>query len=103
MKIKRNDTVQVISGDDKGKTGKVLQVFPENEKVLVEGLNLVKKAERRSESNPQGGFSEKEAPMHVSKVMLYHPELKKGVKVRIDRTSGKRVRKCRTTDYSFDG
>lgn len=102
MKIKRNDMVQVISGEDRGKTGRVLQVLPETDRVLVEGVNLVKKAQRRSEEHPQGGFSEREATMHVSKVLLLHPELKKGVRVRIDRSSGKPVRVCRQTGHNFD-
>ena len=69
-KIKRGETVTVIAGDDKGKSGKVLQVLPENGRVLVEGVNLVKKHMQKSEENPQGGIVEREAPMAISNVKL---------------------------------
>ncbi len=65
-KIKKGDTVQAITGDDNGKTGKVLQVVPTTGRVLVEGLNFVKKHMRKTQDNPQGGVIEKEAPMHLS-------------------------------------
>ncbi|MBM4153120.1 MAG: 50S ribosomal protein L24 [Kiritimatiellaceae bacterium] len=65
-RIKKGDVVTVICGDDKGKTGKVLQVLSGNEKVLVEGLNIVKKHMRKTQGNPQGGISEKEAAIHLS-------------------------------------
>lgn len=65
-KIKKGDTVQVIAGDDNGKTGKVLQVVPETGRALVEGLNFVKKHMRKTQDNPQGGVLEKEAPIHLS-------------------------------------
>ena len=65
-KIKKGDTVQVISGADKGKSGKVLQVLPETGRALVEGLNFVKKHMRKTQDNPQGGVFEKEAPIHLS-------------------------------------
>ena len=65
-KIKKGDTVQVIAGDDNGKTGKVLQVLPETGRALVEGLNFVKKHMRKTQDNPQGGVFEKEAPIHLS-------------------------------------
>lgn len=65
-KIKKGDTVQVIAGDDNGKTGKVLQVLPETGRALVEGLNFVKKHMRKTQDNPQGGVLEKEAPIHLS-------------------------------------
>lgn len=64
--IKKGDTVVAIAGDDKGKSGKVLQVFPEKERALVEGLNMVKKHMRATQDNPQGGIVEMEAPIHVS-------------------------------------
>ncbi|WP_372797013.1 50S ribosomal protein L24 [Pontiella sp.] len=69
-KIKKGDTVKVIAGDDKGKEGKVLEVAPEAGRILVEGINLVKKAMRQSEDNPQGGIVEKEAPIAISNVKV---------------------------------
>lgn len=65
-KIKKGDTVEVIAGESKGKSGRILQVIPETGCALVEGLNYVKKHVRRSQDNPQGGVFEKEAPIHLS-------------------------------------
>jgi len=65
-RIKKGDMVQAIAGDDKGKTGKVLQVLPNGTRALVEGLNFVKKHMRKTQDNPQGGVFEKEAPIHLS-------------------------------------
>ena len=68
-KIKKGDVVRVIAGSDKGKTGKVLTVLPKKERVIVEGIAVRKKAVRRSQSNPNGGIIEREAPIHISNVM----------------------------------
>jgi large subunit ribosomal protein L24 len=68
MKIKQGDIVQVIAGKDKGKEGKVLQVLPAKERVLVEGINIVKRHVRPSQRAQKGGIIEKEAPLHVSNV-----------------------------------
>ena len=69
-KIKKGDTITVIAGDDKGKSGKVLQVAPESGRILVEGVNFVKKHMQKSEDNPQGGIVEREAFMAISNVKL---------------------------------
>ncbi|ELN8296315.1 50S ribosomal protein L24 [Campylobacter jejuni] len=68
LKIKKGDSVKVITGDDKGKTGKVLAVYPKTLKVVVEGCKIAKKAIKPSEKNPNGGFINKEMPMHISNV-----------------------------------
>lgn len=68
LKIKKNDMVKVIAGDDKGKTGKVLAVFPKANKVIVEGCKIAKKAVKPSDKNPNGGFINKEMPMDISNV-----------------------------------
>ena len=68
--VKKNDEVVVISGNHKGKSGKVLQVFPEKKQVLVEGVRLIKKHARRSQDRPEGGIIEKEGPIHISNVKL---------------------------------
>ncbi len=68
--VKKNDEVVVISGNHKGETGKVLQVFPEKEQVLVEGVRLIKKHARRTQDRPEGGIIEKEGPIHISNVKL---------------------------------
>ncbi len=67
-KIKRDDIVTIIAGDDKGKSGKVLKVLPKDSKVIVEGCNIVKKSVKPSDSNPKGGFINKEKPIHISNV-----------------------------------
>lgn len=70
MHIKKGDSVKVITGSDKGKTGRVLKVFPKKDKLLVEGVRMVTKHMRPTEDNPQGGRQEKESLVHVSNVML---------------------------------
>ena len=68
--VKKNDEVVVISGNHKGETGKVLQVFPEKGHVLVEGVRMIKKHARRTQDRPDGGIIEKEGPIHISNVKL---------------------------------
>ena len=70
LRIKKNDKVIVIAGKDKGKTGKVIRVIPETNRVVVENINRVKKAQRKTQQNPQGGLIEVEAAIHISNVML---------------------------------
>lgn len=70
LKIKKNDNIIVIAGNEKGKTGKVLKVFPKKQKVIVEGVNIIKRHTRPSQRNPQGGIVKKEAPINISNVML---------------------------------
>ncbi len=83
MKIVRGDTVIVISGDEKGKIGKVLAVFPETQRVIVEKVNMVKRHTRPVTANQmQGGIIEKEAPIHVSNVALYDSKAKGPTRVR---------------------
>lgn len=68
--VKKNDEVVVISGNHKGESGKILQVFPEKEQVLVEGVRLIKKHARRTQDRPDGGIIEKEGPIHISNVKV---------------------------------
>lgn len=68
--VKKNDEVIVISGNHKGSTGRVLQVFPEKQQVIVEGVRLIKKHARRSQDRPEGGIIEREGPIHISNVKL---------------------------------
>ena len=69
MHVKKDDKVMVISGKDKGKTGVILAAFPKKDRVLVEGVNIVKKHSKPNQMNPQGGIISQEAPIHVSNVM----------------------------------
>ena len=68
LHIKKDDTVYVLAGDDKGKTGRVLSIDAKNNKAIVEGVNKIKKSTKPNAKNPQGGIIEKEAPIHVSKL-----------------------------------
>jgi large subunit ribosomal protein L24 len=74
MRVKKNDIVEVITGKSRGKTGKVLKVFPETNKVLVEGVNTQFKHERPSQKNQRGGITQREAPINASNVMLLDPK-----------------------------
>lgn len=74
MHVKKGDKVTVISGKDKGKTGVILASFPSKERVLVEGVNVVKKHTKPNQENPQGGIVSIEAPIHVSNVMFVDPK-----------------------------
>jgi large subunit ribosomal protein L24 len=104
MHVKKGDTVIVIAGKDKGKKGRVLAAYPKKDRVLVEGINLVKKHTRPSQANPQGGIVTQEAPIHVSNVSLIDPKsgkptrigykvLDNGQKVRVAKKSGEVIDK----------
>jgi large subunit ribosomal protein L24 len=96
MKIRKSDNVMVISGNDKGKTGKILKVFPQVSRVIVEGINLRKRHTKPSQKNPQGGILEKEAPIHVSNVMLIDSKTNEptrlGSQIILDEKTGKKKR-----------
>jgi large subunit ribosomal protein L24 len=103
MKIRRDDQVLVISGKDRGKTGRVLRVDPEKERVFVEGLNIVKRHQRpRPGTADPGGVIEREGPIHVSNVMLLDPTDNKPTRVGIVREDGKRFRVARRTGNRID-
>ncbi len=101
MHIKKDDIVKIISGDDKGKQGRVLKVFPETNKIIVEGVNFIKRHTRPNQKLPQGGIIEKEAPIHASNAMVICPKCneltKTGMKETRDETTNKvtRIRYCK--------
>ena len=95
LKIKKGDMVQIIAGREKGKTGKVLQVLKEKNSIVVEKLNLVKRHTKPTQSNPQGGISEKESPLNYSNVLLLCPKCNKGVRVGAKVSGGKKTRVCK--------
>lgn len=72
IRIKKGDQVRVISGADRGRAGRVLRVFPETARIVIEGVNMIKRHTRPSNKNAKGGILEKEAPIHVSNVQLEH-------------------------------
>ena len=92
LKIKSGDSVIVTAGDHKGTEGKVLRVLIEKNKAIVEGVNLVKKHEKPSAANPQGGITEKEAPIHISNLSLVDPTSGEATRVGFRMEDGKKVR-----------
>lgn len=94
MKLKKEDNVVVIAGNFKGKTGKILKVFPKKNRVIIEGVNLRKRHSKASQQNPQGGIIEKEAPIDASNVMILDPKSNEGTrvgkKIIIDDKTGKK-------------
>ena len=97
LHVKTGDTVYVISGKDKGQTGKVLQVFTKKGKVLVEGINKVTKHLKPNQMNPQGGVVEREAPIFSSKVMLFDEKAGMPTRVGYKMENGKKVRYSKKT------
>lgn len=81
MRVKKGDTVILVSGKDKGKTGKILEVFPKEDRVIVEGINMVKKHKKPTQKVQQGGIVNQEAPVHVSNVMYYDKKAGQGTRV----------------------
>lgn len=94
MHIKANDTVVVISGDDKGAKGKVIRVSPEEGKVLVEKVNMVKKHVKPRRQGEAGGIMDVEGAMYASKVQLYCSKCGKGVRSKIKMDGDKKIRVC---------
>ena len=94
MKIKKNDSIVVIAGNSKGRTGKVLKVFTKENRVIIEGVNLRKRHIKPNQANPQGGIIEMEAPINVSNVMILDPKSNEktriGSKIIIDDKTGKK-------------
>jgi len=98
LKLRKGDIVTVIAGDDKGKTGRVLSVDETKLRVIVEKINFVKRHTKARGQNQQGGILEKEAPIHLSNVMLHDPKAGRGVRVGVRTTKdGKRERISRAT------
>ncbi|BCJ87328.1 50S ribosomal protein L24 [Effusibacillus dendaii] len=104
LHVKKGDQVKVISGKDKGKKGKILEAYPSEGRVLVEGVNMIKRHTRANAAYPQGGIIEREAPIHASNVMVLDPKtdeptrtgkkiLKDGKKVRYAKKSGEVIDK----------
>ena len=97
MKIKKGDTVQVTTGNDAGKTGRVIKVYLDKDRVVVEGVNIVKKHARPTQDNPQGGIIEKESSIHISNIMFVvggkptrigFKSLENGKKVKFSKSTG---------------
>lgn len=102
MRIKKGDTVVVISGKEKGKKGRIMKAYPSQNKVLVEGINMMTKAQKPNQKNPEGGLVKKEMPIDASNVMFFDAKVGKGTrlgykissngkKVRISKKSGEEI------------
>ncbi|MBO8157478.1 MAG: 50S ribosomal protein L24 [Bacillaceae bacterium] len=102
MHVKKGDKVKVISGKDKGKTGTILEAYPKKERVLVEGINMVKKHAKPSQENPQGGIITMEAPIHVSNVMPIDPKTGEPTRVGYEIRDGKKVRIAKKSGEPLD-
>ena len=100
IKLKKGDDVIVLAGKDKGKTGKIVKIFPKLMKAIVSEINRVKK-NQKPDNNQPGGIIDKDMPIHISNLLYYDPELKKGIKIgyrldnnkkiRINKSSGKEI------------
>lgn len=101
-KIKKGDKVIVLTGRDKGKTGEVTQVLPKEERVVVSGVNVVKRHQRPSQTNP-GGIVEKNASIHVSNVALVDPKSGEATRVGFKIEDGKKVRVAKKSGEVIDG
>ena len=103
MNLKVNDQVEVIAGKDKGRVGKIIKVYPQKKRVMVERINMIKRHTKPNATNQQGGIIEKEAPLHVSNVMLICPKCSKtarvGKKILED---GTKVRVCKKCNESVE-
>jgi len=95
MKVKKDDTVLITSGKDRGRKGKVLEAFPKESRILVEGMNLRKKHQRPKKSGEKGQIIEMPAPIHISNVKLICPKCGKATLIKYKITEGKKYRTCK--------
>src|SRR5699024_12681438 len=102
MHVKQGDTVKVLSGKDKGKQGTVLGVNSKSERIVVEGVNVVKKHAKPSQENPQGGILNIEAPIHVSNVLPIDPKTGEPTRVGYEIKDGKKIRTSKKCDAQIE-
>ncbi len=102
MHVKKGDNVVVIAGKDKGKQGTILEAYPKKSRVLVEGVNMIKKHAKPSQDNPQGGILNQEAPIHSSNVMLVDPKSGERTRVGYKEEDGKKVRVAKKSGEVID-
>jgi large subunit ribosomal protein L24 len=102
LNIRTDDTVIVLSGDDKGVKGKVIAASPKEGKVIVEGANVVHKHVKARRQGETGGIVDTEGAIYASKVALYCPKCNKGVKIHHNEVDGKKIRVCAKCGYKFD-
>lgn len=102
MHVKKGDKVKVLAGKDRGKTGVILEAYPKNERVLVEGVNMVQKHAKPSQENPQGGILNQEAAIHVSNVLPIDPKTGEATRVGYEVRDGKKVRIAKKSGELLD-
>ncbi|MBP1046565.1 50S ribosomal protein L24 [Enterococcus sp. BWM-S5] len=102
MFVKKGDKVKVITGKDRNKEGVVLAAFPKKDKVIVEGVNMMKKHQKPSQASPQGGILEVEAPIHISNVMVIDPSNGEATRIGSKEVDGKKVRVSKKTGEVLD-
>jgi large subunit ribosomal protein L24 len=103
FRVKKGDNVLVITGKDKGKSGKILKVFPKKNRVIVEGLNRIKRHMRPTKKNPQGGIIEMEAPLHISNVMIICPNCNRQTRIGTSfLQDGTKIRICKKCKEPLD-
>ncbi|MCG7335367.1 50S ribosomal protein L24 [Sporosarcina sp. ACRSM] len=102
MHVKKGDKVMVITGKDKGKTGVILTAYPKKDRVLVEGVNIVKKHTKPNQDNPQGGIVSQEASIHVSNVMVIDPKTGEPTRVGYKIEDGKKIRVAKKSGENLD-
>ena len=102
-KIKKGDTVVILSGKDKGKTGEVTQSLPKDGKVVVAGVNVITRHRKPSQTNPQGDIDRSPAPMAISKVAVADPKSGKPTRVRFEEKNGQKVRVAVKSGETIDG
>ena len=103
VNFKKGDNVLVISGDDKGKSGKIVSIFPKKMRVIIEGVNFLKKHNKPTQKVPQGGVIKKEGTLHISNIKLICNKCNKPTSIKRERTKeGKRVRVCKKCGEIID-
>lgn len=102
MKIRKGDTVKVISGKDRGKTGKVLRILKASDKVVIANINVIKKHKKSQGDGKDAGIIEFEAPIHSSNVMIYDETDKKTSRVKIEVKKGKKIRVLKANNKKLD-
>jgi len=102
MSIRTGDKVRVIAGKDKGKEAKVLAVYPHKQRIVIERVNLIKKATRPTQKNPNGGILEIEGTVHVSNVMIVCPKCSQPTRIGRKREDGARIRVCKKCNNDID-
>lgn len=103
MHVKKGDNVKILCGKDKGKTGEIIRAIPQQQRVVVQGANMMKKHQRPTQANQEGGILTIEAPIHVSNVMLICPSCKEATRVsKRTNEQGKKVRVCKKCGKDID-